>query len=98
MGDADTMSKKTEKVKRVIAGEPHVRIGKNGVTDQVIEEIKRHLKKEGVIKVRVLRSLVRAGVNVEELAENVATKVGAEVIDVRGHVFVLVKRRPSKKA
>lgn len=93
MGDAYTMSKKTEKVKKVIAGEAHVRIGKSGVTEQVIEEIKRRLKKEGVIKVRVLRSLIRGGVSVEEIASDVASKAKAEIVDIRGHVFVLVKRK-----
>ncbi len=93
VGDAYTMSKKTEKVKKVIAGEAHVRIGKNGVTEQVVEEIKRRLKKEGVIKVRVLRSLIKAGASIEEIASEVASKARAEVVDIRGHVFVLVKRK-----
>ena len=85
--------KKSEKVKHVIAGEPHVRIGKNGVTPGVIDEIRTWLKREGVIKVRVMKSLKRAGVNIKDLAQEVALKVNADIVDVRGNVFVLVRKR-----
>ncbi len=85
--------KKSEKVKRVIAGEPHVRIGKNGVTPGVIEEIRTWLKREGVIKVRVMKSLKRAGADIKEIAHEVASKVNADVIDVRGNVFVIVRKQ-----
>ncbi len=88
--------RKSRKVKKVIAGKPHVRIGKHGVTEGIINEIKSWLKREGVIKVRVLRSAATER-DVEEIAEDVASRVDALVIDVRGNVFILARRKESRK-
>jgi RNA-binding protein YhbY len=55
--------------------------------------VKRRLREEGTIKVRVLRSyLTVSGKTVDEIADEVARAVNAEVVTVRGHVFVLRKR------
>lgn len=89
--------KKSEKVKRVITGKPHVRIGKNGVTPGVIREIHTRLKHEGVIKVKVMKSLKRAGADIKEIAHEVASKVNADVIDIRGNVFVIAKSKLNMK-
>ncbi|MCD6341120.1 MAG: YhbY family RNA-binding protein [Desulfurococcales archaeon] len=92
------MQKKSKKVKEVIQGKAHVNIGKQGVTENVIKEIERRLEDEEVIKVRVLRSFKRAsGREIEEIAEEVAGKVNAKVVDVRGNVFVLVKMRSRRR-
>ncbi len=94
MGEEDTMQKKSRKIKEVIQGKIHVNIGKQGITENVIREIKRRLKDEEAIKVRVLRSFKKiSGREVEDIAEEVAKKVDAEVVDVRGNVFVIVKLR-----
>ncbi len=98
LGDEKAMPEKQgrgvrDRVKEVIAGRAHVRIGKHGLTDGVINEIKRLLESETVIKIRVMRSLKRSGVDIDELAKEVASKVNAKLIDVRGNVFVLLKRR-----
>jgi len=88
------MQKKSRKIKEVIQGKIHVNIGKQGITENVIREIKRRLKDEEAIKVRVLRSFKKiSGREVEDIAEEVAKKVDAEVVDVRGNVFVIVKLR-----
>ena len=94
MGEEDTMQKKSRKIKEDIQGKVHVNIGKQGITENVIREIKRRLKDEEAIKVRVLRSFKKiSGREVEDIAEEVAKKVDAEVVDVRGNVFVIVKLR-----
>ncbi|MCY0860448.1 MAG: YhbY family RNA-binding protein [Sulfolobaceae archaeon] len=62
-------------------------MGKNGVTDGVINEIKRRLKEHKVVKVKI-------GIEVEDrkkFAEEIANKVGAKLIEVRGFTFILVK-------
>lgn len=86
------MRKKSRKVKEVIQGRAHVNIGKNGITDSVIQEIERRLKNEGVIKVMVLKSFKKiSGKDTAEIAEEVSKRVNAKLIDVRGNVFVLAK-------
>lgn len=84
---------KNRRIAGVIHGEPQVRVGKNGIHDGILREIERRLKEEEVIKVRVLKSyLISSGAGVKQIASEVARLVKAEVVTVRGHVFVLRKR------
>jgi RNA-binding protein len=71
--------------------EPATHIGKNGVTDSLIEEINRQLKDNKLIKVKVLKSAIESMPR-EEIARLLAAKTGAELIDVRGNTVVLFKR------
>ena len=85
---------KEEVIKKVIHGKAHVRIGKSGISEGVINEIKRQLDSLNVIKVKVLRSYLKvSGKKTKEIAYEVASKVDAYVADVRGHTFVLVRKR-----
>ncbi len=71
-------------------------LGKSGITEGWIGELRRRLKREGVIKVRVSKALIRLGVDTGEVAERVSTLVNADVADVRGHTFTLVKQDMEK--
>lgn len=83
------------RVVRAIHERPRVRIGKSGVHDGVLREIERWLEEEGVVKVRVLRSYLRsAGASTEQVASEVAKLLKADLVEVRGHVFVLRRRVP----
>ncbi len=70
-------------------------VGKNGVTESLIEEIKRRLKKKKYIKVKLLRSsLVSEDLDRKELSKRIADQVGAELVGVKGRTFIL--RRKAK--
>jgi RNA-binding protein len=71
--------------------EPATHIGKNGVTDSLIEEINRQLKDNKLIKVKILKSAMESMPR-EEIASRLAAKTGAELIEVRGNTVVLFKR------
>ena len=71
--------------------EPATHIGKNGVTDSLVEEINRQLKDNKLIKVKVLKSAIES-MSREEIARLLAEKSGAELIEVRGNTVVLFKR------
>jgi RNA-binding protein YhbY len=80
-------------VVEAVHGKPSVRIGKGGLHRGLINEVKRRLKEEGTIKIRVLKSyLTVSGKTVDEIAGDVARAVDAEVVTVRGRVFILRKR------
>jgi len=88
------MSRRKELVKRVLHGEPHVHIGKGGLSESVLNEIDRQLEENEVIKVRILRSAL----SVEECDKDVfvellAEKLNAKVLDVRGLTVILYRRR-----
>jgi len=77
---------------RVQQGRADVIIGKQGVTEAVVAEIKRRLEAKGVVKVKALRSAVKAtGMDRRSLARHVAERLGASLLDVRGRTFVLYR-------
>ncbi len=67
-----------------------INIGKNGVNENVIEEIKRQLKNQEIVKIRFTRSV---SFNKDEFLENIVAETKAKLVDVRGNVAVLYKRK-----
>lgn len=86
-------SKIRRRIKRELSSEkPSIRIGKNGATKQVIEEISRQLEKRGMVKIKMLKSALRDK-EAKTVASKIAQQTGANLIDVRGHTTMLYKRR-----
>ena len=72
---------------------PTVHIGKKGVTEEVVREIKRQLKERGFVKVKIEKSVIRIlELDRREVAKEVAERVGAELLEVRGRTFVLIDK------
>ncbi len=67
-----------------------VNIGKNGVNEGVFDEITRQLKDHEVIKVRFTRSVKDYK---DEFLEEIVANTKSKLIDVRGNVAVLYKRK-----
>ncbi|MEM2075118.1 MAG: YhbY family RNA-binding protein [Zestosphaera sp.] len=84
--------KKVRKLGRVLSEPARVRIGKGGLNEGVLNEIRRYLEREGTVKVKVLRTAA-GRVDVERLALEVSTELGAELRDVRGHTFTIARRK-----
>ncbi|MFB6221775.1 MAG: YhbY family RNA-binding protein [Halolamina sp.] len=62
-------------------------VGKNGV-EAVVDELSDQLDNEELVKVKFLRA-ARGTDDTEALAADLADRVGAEVIETRGHTAVL---------
>ena len=78
---------KTEPVAEVMV----VQLGKAGITDSFIEEVRDQVKKKKTVKVKILRS-AKGEKDREEIAAEVAKRCNAVLADVRGNTFVLTKR------
>ena len=70
---------------------PSVWIGKSGITNSVIDEIKRQLKKKDLVKVKMLKPFVKTG-DKEEAAEKLAKLTGSKVVQKVGFIVVLAKK------
>ena len=70
---------------------PAVRIGKEGLDAGIIDEVKRQLKRQKVIKVKFLRSMTISK-NIDELTAELAAKTSSEVWGRRGFIVVLARR------
>jgi RNA-binding protein len=68
-----------------------INIGKSGVNDTVIEEIKRQLKANEIVKLKFAKNIAR---NKDDYIDEIVSKTRAQLIDVRGHVAVIYKKKP----
>lgn len=71
-----------------------IQIGKNGITEEVLAQMKETIEARELIKVRVLETALLL---TKEAAVQAADGLGAEIVQVIGSKFVLYKKNPDKK-
>ena len=69
---------------------PIMIIGKKGITDEVVAELRSHLKKRRLVKVKLPKES-SDGASPKELAERLCVKIGVELVEVRGNTAVISK-------
>lgn len=89
----------TGKQKRFLRSKAHhlqpvFQIGKNGLTDSVIEQIEEALEARELIKVNILQNCME---DKTEMAESLSERQGLEVVQVIGNIFVLYKESKENK-
>ncbi len=67
-----------------------INIGKAGVNENVIEEIKRQLKDNEIVKLKFAKNIAK---NKDDYITNIVSKTRSKLIDVRGHVAVIYKKK-----
>jgi RNA-binding protein len=86
----------TEKIKELKGNakllEPVVRIGKNGLTDEVIVQISKVLDKRRLIKIKFLRAFLENN-DRKKAAEELAKKTRSLLVEQVGFVAVLYKEK-----
>jgi putative YhbY family RNA-binding protein len=88
---SEITAEKKQYVKRMLAqGKPVVCIGKGGASSELLKEIERQLKKEEMVKVKILKSAL-AYDGAKQLASRIAEQTKAYLVEVRGHTFILYK-------
>ncbi len=92
------MSKITTRMKRhvrhVLKDEnPTIWVGKDGLTPQLISEIEKQLQKNRMVKVRILPAALKQDNVAQAIATKAAEQTGAALVEVRGHVFILFRKR-----
>jgi RNA-binding protein len=70
---------------------PLLNIGKNGVTDSLIEELLRQLKQNKLVKVKILKSALE-DMDRKAIAGELAKRTGSQLIDIRGSSAVLYRK------
>lgn len=90
----------TPKMKRRIKGalsaeKPTVHVGKEGATIQIMNEVAKQLEAKEIIKAKILKTALQ-----EEEAETIAAKIAeqteSELVEVRGHTFILFKHKKKR--
>jgi RNA-binding protein len=90
----------TPRMKRRIKSElnaekPTIWVGKEGKTQQIVNEISKQLEKKEILKVRILRSALKHE-KAKSLASKIAEQTDSTLIDVRGHTILLYKRKEKR--
>ncbi len=70
--------------------DPIVHVGKDGITESVIEQLDEALEDHELLKVRILES---TGRTTRSAAEELATATGSDVVQVIGGIAVLFRQR-----
>ena len=68
-----------------------INIGKAGINDNVIEEIKRQLKANGIVKLKFAKNIAD---DKEAYLTAIVEKTMSTMVDLRGNVAVIYKKKP----
>lgn len=68
---------------------PTMHVGKEGVTESVVEELKAQLKRNKLVKVKVLPSVEA---DKRDTAMKLSEAAGAVLIEIRGNTVVMAKQ------
>ncbi|MFH1788619.1 MAG: YhbY family RNA-binding protein [Candidatus Altiarchaeota archaeon] len=67
-------------------------VGKNGVSEALVSELRGIIVKKGKVRVKFLKA-ARAGSDRNALADDLVEKTGARLSFARGNVIVLERKR-----
>ena len=81
---------KKELMRRALEISHTVYVGKDGLKDSLYEEIKAQIKKNRLVKIKVLAN---ADSETAEVADAIAENTGSVVVDVRGSIVILTDKR-----
>lgn len=79
-----------ELMRRSLELKPTVHVGKDGLKDSVFQEIDDQLKKNRLIKIKVLDNSDSV---TGEVADTIASAVNGVAVDIRGSVIVMTDKR-----
>jgi len=83
-------------VRHVLKDEnPTIWIGKEGLTPQSVAEIEKQLQKNKMVKIRILPAALQELNTAESIAAKAAKSTDSALVEVRGHVFILFRKRRS---
>lgn len=81
-----------EEFQKVLEERPHLRLGKKGVTSNVLEHIKQLLKHNKMVKIKVLPDTAKY-VGMEPILTEIIKNLKVYLLDVRGFTFIISKRK-----
>ena len=70
---------------------PLLNIGKNGVSDSLIEELLRQLKRNKLVKVKILKSALE-DLDRKAIAGELAKRTGSQLVEIKGSSAVLYRK------
>ena len=75
---------------------PTIRIGKNGISREVLAEIDGRLERTEMLKGKILKTALTE-TKAKAIATEIAQQTDAILVEVRGHTFMLYRKKKKKK-
>ena len=75
--------------------EPKIWIGKEGVSQQLIQHVQKQLNARELVKVKLQKTAL-TNLETENIAWKVSDATGSTLVDVMGHTFTLYKKKTEK--
>ncbi len=70
--------------------QPLLRIGKKGISDNIVQELRRLLKRYHLVKIKVLKAApIEGKEELKEMAQSLAKETNSKVVLVIGNTFTL---------
>jgi RNA-binding protein len=96
------LSKITTRMKRhvrhVLKDEnPTIWVGKEGLTLPLAAEIEKQLQRNKMVKVKILPAALKGDVTAQAIGVNAAEQTNSALVEVRGHVFILFRKRKAEE-
>jgi len=76
-------------------GRAQINIGKNGITPNFLEHLKTILKKEKIVKIKILKE-ISTEQGKEPLINKIIEELNVYVLDSRGNTFIISKKKISE--
>jgi RNA-binding protein len=81
-------------VRHVLKDEnPTIWVGKEGLTPQLVAEMEKQLQGNKMVKARILPAAMTEENTAQAIATKAAEQTNAALVEVRGHVFILFRKR-----
>ncbi len=74
---------------------PTIWIGKKGISSEVLAEIDGQLERTEMLKAKILKTAL-ADNNSKTIAAEIAQQTDAILVEVRGHTFILYRKKKKK--
>ena len=85
-----------ENFRKVLLGEPHVILGKKGITEEFANHLIKLLKRYKIIKIKALKSVADKS-NINKIANQITGATNSYLLDLRGFTFIISKNQIKKK-
>ncbi|MFA6679467.1 MAG: YhbY family RNA-binding protein [Candidatus Methanomethylophilaceae archaeon] len=81
---------KKELMRRAVEISPTIHVGKDGLKESIFDEIKEQVKKNRLIKIKILSN---ADSETDDVANTIAETTNSVIVDVRGSIVTLTDKR-----
>lgn len=82
-------SKKRAKIRSIVHEiKPNIMVGKDGITENIIDEVENTLLNKEVVKIKLLNNTDE---DTRDVSENLSKKTKSHVVSVMGNVIILYR-------